>query len=91
MVCGLSAIEEVNQLCEACLVGKQRWNSFPVVTQHRAECVLELEHEDLCGPIFSATPSGSRYFLLLVDDKSRFMWLTVLAMKDQAARAIKMF
>jgi hypothetical protein len=48
-------------------------------------------HGDLYGPILPATPSGGGYFLLLVDDKSRFMWLSVMSTKDQAAAAIKMF
>ena len=31
-----------------------------------------------------ATPSGNKYFFLLVDDLSRYMWLTLLKTKDQA-------
>jgi transposase InsO family protein len=31
-----------------------------------------------------ATPGGKCYFLLLVNDMSRFMWLVLLAMKDEA-------
>jgi hypothetical protein len=33
-----------------------------------------------------ATPEGRRYFLLLVDDLSRYMWVTVLS-KGEAADA----
>jgi hypothetical protein len=55
------------------------------------EHILELVHGDLCGPILPATPSGSLYFLLLIDDKSRFMWVTILVMKAQAAVVIKEF
>jgi hypothetical protein len=91
MVRGLPSIEQVDQLCDACLAGKQRRNSFPVAAQYRAERVLEIVHGDLCGPITPETPSGGKYFLLLVDDKSRFMWLKVLARKNQAAAAIKEF
>ena len=91
MVRGLPPIEQVDQLCDACLAGKQRRNSFPAVAQYRAERTLEIVHGDLCGPITPATPSGGRYFLLLVDDKSRFMWLSVMSTKDQAAAAIKAF
>ena len=45
-------------------------------------------HGDLCGPITPTTPSGRRYFFLLVDDLTRYMWLTLLMMKDEAAAAI---
>jgi hypothetical protein len=55
----------------------------------RAEHGLELVHDDLCGPITLTTPSGNSYFLLLVDDQSRFMWISTLVRKDQAAVAIK--
>jgi hypothetical protein len=37
------------------------------------------------------TPSGNTYFLLLVDDRSRYMWSSVLVTKDQAAAVIKDF
>ena len=43
---------------------------------------------DLCGPITPATPSGKSYFLLLVDNLSRYMWLALLSTKDEAAAAI---
>jgi transposase InsO family protein len=91
LVRGLLAVEEVDKLCEACLTGKQRRSSFPAQAQHRAEHVLELVHGDLCGPITPATPSGNKYFLLLVDDFSHYMWVTALPMKDRAAEAIKIF
>jgi hypothetical protein len=79
MVRGLPSIEQVNKLCDACLAGKQRRNPFPAVAQYQAERTLEILHGDLCGPISPVTPSGGRYFLLLVDDKSRFMWLSVMS------------
>lgn len=91
MVRGLPRIEHVEQLCDGCLVGKQRRASFPLQAKRRAEGLLDLVHGDLCGPISPATPAGKRYFLLLVDDKSRYMWLTLLQSKDQAAEAIKRF
>ena len=37
-----------------------------------------------------ATNGGRRYFLLLIDDCSRYMWLQLLMSKDEAA-AIKKF
>jgi transposase InsO family protein len=46
-------------------------------------------HGDLCGPVTPATPAGRRYFLLLVDDLSHYMWVVVLGSKGEAANAIK--
>jgi hypothetical protein len=36
-------------------------------------------------------PSDKSYFLLLVDDMSRYMWLKLLSSKDQAAAVINKF
>ena len=52
---------------------------------------LELVHGDLCRPITPATNGGRRYFLLLMDDCSRYMWLQLLTSKDEVAVAIKKF
>ena len=37
------------------------------------------------------TPSGRKYFILLVDDCSRYMWLQLLTSKTEAAEAVKKF
>jgi histone deacetylase 1/2 len=61
------------------------------VAKYHATAPLELVHGDLCGPISPATPAGNRYFLLLVDDYSRFMWIKLLRTKDEATDAICRF
>jgi transposase InsO family protein len=88
MVRGLPEIGHADQLCDACLVGKQRRAPFPQAAKFRARERLELVHADICGPITPATPGGKRYFLLMVDDVSRFMWLVLLSTKDEADAAI---
>ncbi|XP_039851483.1 uncharacterized protein LOC120709931 [Panicum virgatum] len=60
-------------------------------SRRRAVDVLDLVHGDICGPITPMTLSGNRYFLLLVNDMSRYMWLCLLASKDQAPAAIRRF
>jgi hypothetical protein len=91
MVKRLPELEQVEQLCTGCLVGKQRRTPFPCQAKFRAESVLELVHGDICGPITPTTLSGNRYFILLVDDVSRFMWVKAPATKDAAVAAIKQF
>jgi hypothetical protein len=73
------------------MAGKQRRLSFPQEAEFRAEEVLDLVHGDLCGPISPPTAGGSKYFLLMVDDRSRFMWVSILRSKDQAADSVKQF
>jgi transposase InsO family protein len=46
-------------------------------------------HGDLCGSVTPATPGGRRYFLLLIDDLSRYMWVVVLSSKGETADAIR--
>ena len=88
MVRGLPLVEHVNQICDACLAGKQRRVPFSKQARFRAKKRLELVHGDLCGPITPATAGGKRYFLLLVDDLTRYIWLALLSTKDEAAAAI---
>jgi hypothetical protein len=89
LVHDLPEISQVRQLCEACLVRKQRHTSFPTKVEYRAERRLELVHGDLCDPISPTTPRGNKYFLLLVDDLSRYMWVAVIPSKDRAMVTIK--
>jgi hypothetical protein len=46
-------------------------------------------HGNLCGPVTPSTPGGQRYFLLLVDDLSRYMWVVVFSSKGEAAYIIR--
>ncbi|XP_066333709.1 uncharacterized protein [Miscanthus floridulus] len=69
----------------------QRRLPFPKVAKYRMKDALELVHGDICGPITLATCGGRRYFLLLMDDCSRYMWLQLLTSKDEVAAAIKKF
>jgi hypothetical protein len=74
-----------------CMAGKQRRTPFPDQALWRAERALELVHGDLCGLISPATLSGNAYFLLLIDDRSRYIWASMLVTMDQSAAAIKDF
>ena len=87
MVKGLPQIDHIDQVCDSCLTGKQHRRPFPTEAKYRATRKIELVHGDLYGPVTPATPSGSRYFFVLVDDLSRFMWVTLMSTKDQAMRA----
>jgi hypothetical protein len=79
----------VEQFCDVCVVTKKRRLPFPQWARFRAKERLELVHGDLCGPVTLATPGGRRYFLLLVDDLSCYMWVMVLGSKGEAANAIR--
>jgi len=44
---------------------------------------------DLCGLVTPATPSDRRFFLLLVDDATCFIWVSLLTTKSAIVDAIK--
>jgi hypothetical protein len=89
MVRGLPSLDHVEQFCDVCVLMKQRRLPFPQQSSFRAKERLELVHGDLCGPVTPATPGGRRYFLLLVDDLSRYMLVVVLGSKGEAADVIR--
>jgi transposase InsO family protein len=79
----------VEQFCDVCVLTKQRRLPFPQQSSFRAKERLELVHGDMCGPVTPATPGGRRYFLLLVDDLSHYMWVVDLGSKGEATDAIR--
>ena len=91
MVTGLPHIEHAGKLCDSCLVEKQRRLLFLKIVKYCTVEALELVHGDLCGPITSVTHDGRKYFILLVDDYSQFIWLQLLTSKTEAAEVVKKF
>jgi transposase InsO family protein len=79
----------VEQFCDIYVLTKQRRLPFRQQSSFRAKERLELVHGDLCGPMTPATPKGRRYFLLLIDDLSRYMSVVVLGSKGEVADAIR--
>jgi transposase InsO family protein len=91
MVDGLPPIEHVHQLCGDCVTTKLKRAPFPSQAKRRAEGLLDLVHGDLCGPITPETPGGNKFFMLLVDDCSRYMWVALMAAKSDALEVVKKF
>jgi transposase InsO family protein len=85
----MSSFDHVEQFCDVCVLMKQMRLPFPQQSSFQVKQRLELVHGDLCGPVAPATSGGRHYFLLLVDDLSRYMWVVVLSSKGEAADAIR--
>ena len=85
MVTGLPHIGHTSELCDSCLAGKKKMMLFLKTARYRVTEALELVHGDLYRPITSATLGGRKYFILLVDDYSWYMWLQLLTSKTEAA------
>jgi hypothetical protein len=92
---GLPELQQATTIpCFACQKGKQvlKVNRKP---QRRAEQLLELVHSDL-GDLSKekeASLGGSRYFILFVNDFSRFTWTYFLKTKSkqEVMQAFKVF
>jgi len=52
---------------------------------------VRLVHTDLCGQITPPTPGGKSYFMLIVDDHTRYMWVELLGVKSEALACFKKF
>nr|GEU81479.1 zinc finger, CCHC-type [Tanacetum cinerariifolium] len=91
LVDGIPRINHVEQICDACLLGKHSRTPFPNQAKFRSKNPLDLVYGDLCGPISPATHSGKKLIFFLVDDCIRFMWAYFLTSKDQALSTFKEF
>ncbi|KAJ0009789.1 hypothetical protein Pint_34047 [Pistacia integerrima] len=59
--------------CLGCQLGKSHHLPFPNLNQ-RCSFLFERIHCDLWGPSPIPSPSGYRYYCILIDDFSRFNW-----------------
>jgi len=81
---GGSDQREQHPFCVACAQGKQhaepiRISNVPNAT--RAQAPLELVHTDVVGPMRTVSHEGYRFFISLVDDFSRRVWVLPLKLK----------
>ncbi|CAI7794973.1 unnamed protein product [Closterium sp. NIES-53] len=74
--------------CEICLLLK--FTRFPFHSvAGRSKKPLELVHMDLVGPLPVQGHKGERYFLTILDDWRRLMWVYPLKQKDHATSTIR--
>ena len=62
MARGLLVFSQPKEVCNGCLLSKQKRRPFPAQSEFAAKSILELVHGDLCGPISPPTPAGNKYF-----------------------------
>lgn len=91
MVSGISYDDSRFEPCVACIQGKQNRLPFPKKSYNRATELLELVHTDLCGPMPCPSLSGSKYFLLFIDDYSRKTFVYFLKNKSEVFEKFKSF
>ncbi len=56
----------LHHVSEACIEGKHYRTSFPKDEATRASKLLELVHNDVCGPMNTTSCGGARYFVTFI-------------------------
>ncbi|KAG8473238.1 hypothetical protein CXB51_035235 [Gossypium anomalum] len=64
---------------------------FPVNKAWRARGKLEVVHTDICGLMRSSSFNDSKYFVLYIDDFSRFCWIYFLKQKSEVFEVFSKF
>jgi len=82
LVIGLPSLKSDLPLYKGCLFGKQSKNSYPIDYAKRAIITLALIHADLCGPMSTPSLGGALYFLLFIDDFSKYTSIYFLFKKS---------
>ncbi|XP_010484894.1 PREDICTED: uncharacterized protein LOC104763183 [Camelina sativa] len=79
-----------SQSCDVCIRARQTHDSFPL-SNNKTSFPFELIHCDLWGPYRTTALCGSRYFLTILDDYSRVVWIYLLPSKSDAPHHFKNF
>uniref|UniRef100_A0A2N9HGE9 Integrase catalytic domain-containing protein n=1 Tax=Fagus sylvatica TaxID=28930 RepID=A0A2N9HGE9_FAGSY len=76
-------------MCESCILGKQKKVSFLKGGRTPKSKKLELVHTDLWGPSPIASLGGSWYYVTFIDDSSRKVWVYFLKNKSEVFEIFK--
>ncbi|GJW83459.1 putative RNA-directed DNA polymerase [Tanacetum coccineum] len=79
-----------NHLYNTCNKAKQTREPFPL-SEHKSTKIGELVHLDVWGPYKVISRDGFRYFLIIVDDFSRVVWVYMLKGKGDVYDSIISF
>nr|KYP63606.1 Retrovirus-related Pol polyprotein from transposon TNT 1-94 [Cajanus cajan] len=80
----------LNKNCDICFRAKQSRDMFPL-SEHKANNIFDLIHCDLWGPYKSPSSCGAFYFMTIVDDYSRSVWIYLLADKREVFQMLLNF
>ena len=81
---GIDTLTRTPTFCEACTLGKMKKLPFGTQEEPRTTCPLEMIHTDVGGPITPKSHEGYRFWLVIVDDFSRFPWVYFMKHKNKA-------
>ncbi|KAK1418428.1 hypothetical protein QVD17_27572 [Tagetes erecta] len=76
--------------CEVCHRAKQHRVPFPL-SDHKSNGIGDLVHLDVWGPYKVQSRDGFKYFLTIVDDYSRVVWVYLLKSKSEVFQNLENF
>lgn len=79
--CNLNVSNENLTFCSACQEGKSHKLPFPK-SKSQASKPLKIIHTDLWGPAHTISKHGFRYYIMFLDDFSRYSWIYPLKQKS---------
>ncbi|KAL2903852.1 Retrovirus-related Pol polyprotein from transposon TNT 1-94 [Bienertia sinuspersici] len=85
-----TSTKHLNKSCSIRPQAKQKRDVFPT-SDNKASCIFELIHCDLWGSYKNPSTSGAHYFLTLVDDYSRAIWVYLLRSKTEVYKTFCSF
>ena len=77
-------------VCEACQLAKHHRASFHLSPSHTSTPLYRI-HSDIWGPTPQSSLKGQRYFLIFVDEASRYKWTDLLTAKSEVASTVRHF
>ncbi|KAK2387257.1 putative mitochondrial protein [Trifolium repens] len=77
-------------VCDVCHFSKQKKLPF-MLSSSIASSKFELLHCDIWGPLATPSIHGHKYFLTIVDDFTRFVWLILLKTKAEVSDKLQQF
>ncbi|XP_074299020.1 uncharacterized protein LOC141630027 [Silene latifolia] len=80
--CISNSRQNLDHICDICHEAKHNRSSFDM-NDNKASAIFELIHCDLWGPYHSPSSCGAKYFLTIVDDYSRAVWVYLLLDKTE--------
>ncbi|XP_074291346.1 uncharacterized protein LOC141618136 [Silene latifolia] len=83
-------INHNTELCDICFRAKQTREKF-IASDNKAVKIFELIHCDLWGDYRTPSFCGSRFFLTIVDDYSRAVWVYLVKTKYEESQLLKNF
>jgi len=79
-----------NATCDICHFARQKQLPFPLRSSV-ASNKFELLHFDIWGPLVVPSIHNHKYFLTILDDYCRFVWIVLLKSKSEVSQHVKNF